>query len=110
MRKFPSDISVSKNCIDANLELVERWDTDNYSHFRNGAHGQYPKLPLSVLYWHNLGNCVVSCCDCGISWSYSVTFLMSVKQSCLDKSVTKHYELCHESVIMPCLFLIVLLG
>ena len=48
-------------------------------------------------------------CDCGISWSYLLTFLMSLlltvkNKSCLEKSVTKLYELCHELVIMPCLF------
>ena len=47
-------------------------------------------------------------CNCGISWSYSLTFfyvsaVYSVKQICLEKGVTKLYELCHESVIMPCL-------
>ena len=54
-------------------------------------------------------------CDCGIYWSYSLTFLMSLlltvsNKSCLEKNVTKLYELCHEPVIMPCLFLTVLLG
>ena len=43
-------------------------------------------------------------CDCGISWSYSLTFfdvsaVDSVKQ-----------ELSRKSVIMPCLFLTLLLG
>ena len=57
----------------------------------------------------NLGLSAV--CDCGISWSYSLTFLMlTVNNSCLEKSVTKLNELCHESVIMPCLFVTVLLG
>ena len=30
MRKYPSEVSVSKNCINANLEMVERWDQDNF--------------------------------------------------------------------------------
>ena len=33
MRKYPSDVSVSKNCIDENLEIVKRWDPDNFPHF-----------------------------------------------------------------------------
>ena len=53
-------------------------------------------------------------CDCGISWSYSLTFWMSLlltvlNKSCLEKSVTKLNKL-QEAVIMPCLFLTVLLG
>ena len=48
-------------------------------------------------------------CDCGISWSYSLTIfdvsaVGSVKQTCLEKSVTK---LCHVTVIILCLFLTV---
>ena len=40
-------------------------------------------------------------------------FLMSLllavyNKTCLEKSVTKLYELCHEAVIMHCLFLTVL--
>ena len=48
MRKYPSDVSVSINCIDANLEMVERRDPDNFPRFppHVGARGQYPKLPL----------------------------------------------------------------
>ena len=58
----------------------------------------------------DLENChlnlsLTAVCDCGISWSYSLTFLMSLlltvlNKSCLEKSVTKIYELCQESVIM----------
>ena len=33
MRKYPSEISVSINYIDANLEMVVRWDPDNFPHF-----------------------------------------------------------------------------
>ena len=33
MWKCPSDLSVSKNCIDGNLEMVERRDPDNLPHF-----------------------------------------------------------------------------
>ena len=46
MGKYPSDVSVSKNCIDANLKMVERQDPDNIPRRRNGAHGQNTKLPL----------------------------------------------------------------
>ena len=34
MRKYPSDVSVSKNCISANLKMVERWGPDNFPHFQ----------------------------------------------------------------------------
>ena len=51
MRKYPSDVSVSKNCIDANLGMIYRRDPNKQSFHvsrrRNGARGQYPKLPLS---------------------------------------------------------------
>ena len=30
MWKYPSDVNVSKNCVDANLEMVERLDPDNF--------------------------------------------------------------------------------
>ena len=30
MLKYPSDVSVSKNCIDANMEMVKRHDPDNF--------------------------------------------------------------------------------
>ena len=30
MRKYPSDESVSENCIDTNLEMVETRDPDNF--------------------------------------------------------------------------------
>ena len=33
MRKYPFDVSASKNCIDANLEMLERWDPDNFTRF-----------------------------------------------------------------------------
>ena len=33
MRKYPSDVSVSENCIDANVEMVERRDPDNFPRF-----------------------------------------------------------------------------
>ena len=33
MRKYSSDVSVSINCIDANLEMVERRDPDNFPRF-----------------------------------------------------------------------------
>ena len=33
MRKYPSDVSVSKNCINSNLKTVERRDPDNFPHF-----------------------------------------------------------------------------
>ena len=33
MRKYPSDVSVSKNCIDANLEMVERREPDDFPRF-----------------------------------------------------------------------------
>ena len=33
MRKFPFDISVSENCIDANLEMVEKRDHRQLSPF-----------------------------------------------------------------------------
>ena len=33
MGKYPSDVSVSKNCIDANLKMVERQDPDNIPRF-----------------------------------------------------------------------------
>ena len=33
MQKHPADINVSKNCIDANLEMVERRDPDNFPRF-----------------------------------------------------------------------------
>ena len=32
MQKYPSDVSVSENCIDANLEMVERRGRDNFPH------------------------------------------------------------------------------
>ena len=42
---------------------------------------------------------------------FVVSAVDSVKQKLSGKkSVTKLYELCHKSVIMPCLFLTVLLG
>ena len=51
MQKYPSDVSVhvSRICIDANLEKVERRYPDNFPLFppqENGARGQCPKLPL----------------------------------------------------------------
>ena len=46
-------------------------------------------------------------CDCGISWSYSLTSDVSAVDSVKQKLSGK---LCHESVFMPCLFLTVLLG
>ena len=51
MRKYPSDISVSETCIDANLKMVERRDPEllPVSRRRNGGHGQYPKLPLKAV-------------------------------------------------------------
>ena len=33
IRKYPSDVSVSETCIDANLKMVERRDPDNFPHF-----------------------------------------------------------------------------
>ena len=33
MRKYPSDVSVSKKCTDANLEMVERRNPDNFPRF-----------------------------------------------------------------------------
>ena len=33
MRKYPSDVSISINCIDANLEMVEIRDPDNFPRF-----------------------------------------------------------------------------
>ena len=51
MRKYPADVSVSETCINANLKMIERWDTDNFhvSRRRNDVPGQYPKLPLNGL-------------------------------------------------------------
>ena len=46
MRKYPSDVSVSETCIDANSKLVERRDPDNFP--RNDARGQYPKIALKL--------------------------------------------------------------
>ena len=49
MQKYPSDVSVSETCIDANLKMVERRTQTTFpvSRRRNGAPGrQYPKLPL----------------------------------------------------------------
>ena len=43
MRKYPSDVSISETCIDANLKMVERRDPD----CKNGARRQNPKLPLN---------------------------------------------------------------
>ena len=50
MQKYPSDVSLSINCIGAFLEMDERQDQDNFpvSRRRNGAHGQYPKLSLRL--------------------------------------------------------------
>ena len=52
-------------------------------------------------------------CDYCISWSYSLTIFDvfafgSVKQNLPGKECSKLYELCHEAVIMICLFLFVL--
>ena len=33
MRKYPSNVSVSENCIDGNLEMVKRRDPDNFPPF-----------------------------------------------------------------------------
>ena len=33
MRNYPSDVSLSENCIDVNLEMAERGDPDNFPHF-----------------------------------------------------------------------------
>ena len=33
MLKFPSDVSVAKNCIDVNFETIERRDPDNFPRF-----------------------------------------------------------------------------
>ena len=33
MRKYQSGVSVSKNCIDANFEMVKRRDPDNFPRF-----------------------------------------------------------------------------
>ena len=33
MRKYPSDVSISKNFIDANFEMVERRDPDTFPRF-----------------------------------------------------------------------------
>ena len=33
MRKYPSDVSVSENCIDVNLEMAERGNPDNFPPF-----------------------------------------------------------------------------
>ena len=33
MRKYPSDVSVSENCIDENLEMVEKRDPGNFPRF-----------------------------------------------------------------------------
>ena len=41
---------------------------------------------------------------------FDVSAVDSVKQKLSGKECDKAYELCHESGIMPCLFLIVLLG
>ena len=50
-------------------------------------------------------------CDCHTRLLFYVSAVDSVKQKLSGKSVTKLlYELCHESVIMPCLFLTMLLG
>ena len=51
-------------------------------------------------------------CDRGISilaYFFDVSAVGSVKQKLSGKRLTKLYELCHESDIMPCLFLTVLL-
>ena len=33
LQKYPSDVSVIKNCNDVNFEMVERWDPDKLSLF-----------------------------------------------------------------------------
>ena len=34
MRKYPSDVSISETCIDANLKMVKRQDPDNFPRFQ----------------------------------------------------------------------------
>ena len=50
MRKF--DIGVSKNCIDANSEMVETWDPDNFSRFlpQEWCAWAIPEIALKTLH------------------------------------------------------------
>ena len=50
MRKYPFDISVSENDIDANLEMVERRDPDNFPCFslQEWCAGTIPKSTLNI--------------------------------------------------------------
>ena len=51
MQKYPSDVSVSNNCIDANLEMVERREPDNFPCFplQEWCAWTIPEIDLN---WH----------------------------------------------------------
>ena len=53
----PSDVSVSEKCIDANLDGIQT--TFPVSRRRNGARGQYPKLPLINTFTNVILTCFI---------------------------------------------------
>ena len=50
MWKYPSDISVTKNCIDANFEMAKRRNPDNIHCFplQEWCTGTIPKIALNI--------------------------------------------------------------
>ena len=50
MRKYPSDISVSENCIDSNLSTVEKWEPDSFLCFppQERCAWEIPEIVLKV--------------------------------------------------------------
>ena len=50
MRKYPTDVSVSENCIDTNLEMIERRDPDNFPRFpqQEWCARTIPEIALNV--------------------------------------------------------------